>query len=90
MTDKAFPRQDFDRGFVFVVQRAFLLSGKELAPGTIFDKSLVDSRKLKQLYDQRYLRLAEADELPQSKPRSRARLSEPSEGNHGSGESTAS
>lgn len=59
MTDKAFPRQDFDGALVYVVQRAITMNGETLVPGQVFDKALVSNRKLRQLYDQRYLRLAE-------------------------------
>lgn len=59
MTDKAFPRERFDPAATYVVNRPILISGEELAPGTTFDKTLVDVRRLRQLYDQRYLRLEE-------------------------------
>ena len=79
MTDKAFPRQAFRPEVTFVVQRPMLLSGKEVTPGTIFDKALVTPRKLRQLYDQRYLRFWEAGdpsiEPPKARPKVVARLS---------------
>jgi hypothetical protein len=63
MTDKAFPRGRFDPEANFVVNRPILISGEEIAPGTTFDKKLVDLRRLRQLYDQRYLRLSELKKI---------------------------
>lgn len=64
MTEKAFPRQRFDRELTFVVNKPITLSGKTTAPGTIFDKSLVTGRKLQQLFEQRYLRFADVANGP--------------------------
>jgi hypothetical protein len=64
MTDKAFPRNKFDPERDFVVHRHMMLSGEALTPGDDFDKSIVDVRRLRQLYEQRYLRFKEGGDTP--------------------------
>lgn len=75
MTEKAFPRAKFDQRRSYVTLREFRLSGQMIAVGQLFDKALVDTRKLRQLYDARYLRMATTAEEPTSS-RSRPRLRE--------------
>ena len=55
--EKAFPRPKFDPSYEFIVARSFQLNGKELTPGMGLDKCLVSVRTLRQLYDNRRLRI---------------------------------
>ncbi len=64
MAEKAFPRDKFDARGEFVIQRPMSWSGRELTPGSLFDKTLVTIRKLRQLYENRYLRIATAEDTP--------------------------
>ena len=75
MTENAFPRRrTFEgQGICFIVNRPIVISGETIAPGTVFDKTLVSERKLRQLFDQRYLRFAEPEDLPQQRERPRIR-----------------
>jgi hypothetical protein len=74
MTEKAFLREKFDPEREFVVARRFLFNGITLAPGEVFNKSLVVPRKLRLLYDQRYVRMTAAKPgEPASKPQGRER-----------------
>lgn len=52
----AMAREQFDRDREFVVARKFIVNGKELPPGCEFDTVLVNTRRLRQLYEQGYLR----------------------------------
>lgn len=62
MVEKARARDKFDGAREFVVMKPFVCSGQDIAAGQRFDKSLVSPRKLRQLYDQRYLRHAPVEE----------------------------
>jgi hypothetical protein len=48
-------REAFDPGQDFVIMRPLRLDGVALAEGTIFDKTKVPTRRLRQLFDQRAL-----------------------------------
>jgi hypothetical protein len=48
-------RAPFDRGNDFFAVRSFKLNGCEIAPGSLFDKTLVTTRRLRQMYDARML-----------------------------------
>lgn len=50
--------EPFDRARDFTVVRPFTLDGRALAPGEAFDKSLLTTRRLRQLFDQRRLAMA--------------------------------
>jgi len=54
-------RDTFDRDMDFVATKAFKLSGAPFIPGQNFDKTLVTTRRLRQLYDGRYLRMVEPE-----------------------------
>lgn len=58
--------EEFDRERDFTVTREFTLNGQRLVPGDVFDKSQVTVRRLRQLYEQRSLRMGPASEAPQS------------------------
>lgn len=66
MTEKAFPRGEFDHTAYYVVNRTFLLSGVAHEAGSLFERHLVPERKLRLLYQQRYLRSAAPHELPEN------------------------
>lgn len=55
MAKGAFAREQFDRNRAFVVTREFTVSGCVLGPGEPFNKGLVTDRRLRQLYEQRFL-----------------------------------
>lgn len=59
MAKAAFAREPFDRNRAFIVAREFIVSGCVLGPGEPFNKGLVTDRRLKQLYEQRFLKLGE-------------------------------
>jgi len=54
----------FDRDAAFIVERHFLFDGKKQRPGSIFDKALASTRRLRQLYENRQIRHAEPGEVP--------------------------
>lgn len=66
-------REEFDRNRSFMVVKMFPYEGKQQLPGAQFDTGAVNTRRLRQLYDARYIRMAgPADELlilDPSKPR---------------------
>lgn len=52
----SFPRlQRFNRDCDFTVNRKLRLNGVDLDPGAPVDKTLLTTRRLRQLYDQRYI-----------------------------------
>lgn len=55
-------QQKFNRDDLFVVNREFILNGVNQIPGSVFDKTLVTTRTLRQLFDQRKLRLPQVGE----------------------------
>ena len=52
-------REAFDRDMDFEAVKAFKFDGKAFIPGQSFDKTQVTTRRLRQLYDNRYLRMVE-------------------------------
>jgi len=58
------PKPKFDPSRDFVVQRPFVAHGKAMVPNTPFDKSKVDERRLRQLYDQRFVTMAKQESGP--------------------------
>ena len=53
-------RDAFDRDREFVVGKSLTLRGRPFGPGDAFDKTLVSTRRLRQLYDSRYLKMSDA------------------------------
>lgn len=52
----AFPRPlPFNRDCVFTIKRAVTLSGKKYGDGDVLDKTLLTTRRLRQLYEQRFI-----------------------------------
>ena len=51
-------RADFDRGLDFIATKDFVFNGRKLTPGQTIDKTQFTSRKLRQLYDTRFIGLA--------------------------------
>jgi len=70
--EKVYPRAKFDQQNEFVAQRNFEFGAHTISAGQRFDKSLCPPRRLRQLYEARYLRMATAEEL--TPKRSRPRL----------------
>jgi len=62
--------EQFDRDRNFLVTRSVVVSGKKFGPGDPFDKTLVTTRRLRQLYDHRFLKMgpAERNLEPQGRP----------------------
>jgi hypothetical protein len=52
---RAIWRNKFDRDRDFVVRRMVTVQGQTFGPGNAFDKTLVTTRRLRQLYDQRVI-----------------------------------
>jgi hypothetical protein len=52
---KAKFRQVFDPAAIFVARKAFKVSGREVAVGVVFDSKSVPLRRLRQLFDTRFL-----------------------------------
>ena len=66
-----YPRfEQFDRDRNFLVTRSVVVSGKKFGPGDQFDKTLVTTRRLRQLYEHRFLKMgpAERNLEPQGRP----------------------
>lgn len=64
-----FPVQErFDPAREFSVARRFKLSGVEQVPPQPFDKGLTSTRRLKQLYEQRLLKMLPRAEVQQPAP----------------------
>jgi hypothetical protein len=55
MARSRFFREDFDRERNFVAKRQFVFGGKAFAPGQLIDKTAFTVRRLRQLYDQRFI-----------------------------------
>ena len=55
----------FDRDDNFIVARPFQFSGRVLERGKVFDKTLANTRRLRQLYEQRFLTVEVAAPGPQ-------------------------
>lgn len=53
-------REAFDRDRFFVTVKPVTLNGRKFGPGQPFDKTLVTTRRLRQLYDTRYLGMTSA------------------------------
>jgi hypothetical protein len=51
-------REQFDPKRGFLTVRPILFNGKTIGPGQPFDVTLVNVRRLRQLYDQRYVKMA--------------------------------
>ncbi len=68
-----FTRPEFDQHGNFVCVRNFMHGGKECRAGEPFDKATVDARRLRQLYQTRYIREAVLD-APSPKKVERVRL----------------
>lgn len=51
----------FDREGTFVAGKPMRVSGQDFLPGDAFDKSLVSTRRLRQLYEMRKVRMVEPD-----------------------------
>lgn len=55
-------REKFDRERAFEANRLIRCNGVEFVPGQSFDKTLVTTRRLRQMYDNRDLRMSEKQE----------------------------
>lgn len=53
-------RPEFDAAAEYVVVRPFLCSAQRIGAGSPFNKTLVNHRRLRQLYDTGYLRMRDA------------------------------
>ena len=60
-----FFREDFDREREFVVTRPHTVNGKHRAVGSEVDKAQYTVRRLRQLYDQRWVDFAPAKAAPE-------------------------
>ncbi len=67
-------RPEFDQHGEFVCVRNFRHGGKQCRAGEPFDKATADARRLRQLYETRYIREAEAVFPPREKKVERVRL----------------
>ena len=52
----------FDKSQVFVVRKPMTISGRPLKSGDTFDPTLVSERRLRQLYEQRWIVVSVAPE----------------------------
>ncbi len=59
-------RPEFDQHGAFVCARDFRHGGKECRTGEPFDKSRVDVRRLRQMYETRYIKEATDAPMPRS------------------------
>lgn len=59
------PAEEFDRDRDFVVMRPLLAQGTQFQPGDLFDNSAVTTRRLRQLWEQRFLRMLPPEERKQ-------------------------
>jgi hypothetical protein len=57
-------REPFDRTREFRVLRQMILAGRVYVTNEAFPKTLVNDRRLRQLYDQRYLQMVPLDPVP--------------------------
>ena len=55
MARSRFFREDFDRERNFITKRDFMFGGRAYVPGQSVDKSQFTVRRLRQLFDQRYI-----------------------------------
>lgn len=51
-------REPFDRDRNFVMSRPLPVAGQSFGPGDPFDKTLVNTRRLRQMYEQRLIQFA--------------------------------
>lgn len=56
-------REEFDRTRVFVNVKTFTFSGERYVEGSEFDKDKASTRRLRQLYESRFLRMLSAAEV---------------------------
>lgn len=59
-------RAPFDPDRTFTATRNLILNGKLIEKGTVFEKTLVNTRRLRQMYEQRMLDMQDEDEAPVS------------------------
>lgn len=64
---RRFFREDFDRDRNFIAKRSFVFAGLGYAPGQAVDKTKLTVRRLRQLYDQRYVEYG-PDIMPEVMP----------------------
>lgn len=57
-------REEFDRMNEFVAVKSFTCNGVPIQPGDRFDKTMVSTRLLRQLYDGRYLTQVASHQIP--------------------------
>lgn len=66
---KAFPKlQPFNRDAKFIVRRAIKVSGVQFDDGDVLDKSLLTTRRLRQLHEQRFIFMDETTVADGEKP----------------------
>lgn len=69
--------EKFDANRQFVLLKGTRVAGKHVEAGEVFDKSLVDNRRLRQMYEGRWLRMATFEEAPQVEPHTPSPLNKP-------------
>lgn len=63
-------REFFDRERAFLAVKNFSLNGKLVEGGALIDKTKINTRRLRQMYDQRLIRMTDAEPIADSdKPR---------------------
>lgn len=61
-------REPFDRERTFIAVRRMTIQGKRIESGDPFDKSLVNVRRLRQMYDTRWIKMAPDNQLEPKPP----------------------
>ena len=51
--------QKFDRGYTFYANRVISVQGRRFSRGDLFDKTLVTTRRLRQMWEQRFIYIGE-------------------------------
>ena len=69
-------REPFDGGREFVVARPLQVQGRKLGPKDEFNKNLVSTRRLRQLYDQRVLNMTPVKEKKSTRYRPKRDLTD--------------
>lgn len=72
-------RPQFDAACEFVVNKPMKVQGAPLQIGDPFDKTSVNLRRLRQLYDSRWIKYAEASSGPATRPRKHRHIDNPTE-----------
>lgn len=59
-------REKFDPARDFIVNRSLKCGGRDFVRGSLFDKTIVSTRRLRQLYDRRDVNMLAAAEKPRT------------------------